>query len=560
MYQESPFAFLKNKFFLDAFLQGCIEPASDRNKFRIDDVQDTELHRYLSRNSHYLSNAIGSYNIPTACRRMCYSIQNSTLSVVSAHQCYCLSKEVRLSQFQTESTTLVDARQCAASNYIAQADNLQYGFQTLNFKQKSDEDLHLRSQYCGSIDSGGVFKCGTGDGNRTSVYGFSDLEYESRSSAPMEDLTLTVFSEVVDQSISTKTIEIYQEIPFVVSYPFCKAPCFLSPNDEAICNCSNSPIWFMIDFGDGSEYESYLFEFRKDGIEFAHYYNSIGTYQLVFQARSSQFKLQSKKLSFQVDEYEKVEIKSLTANASLVETEVEIEVSFYFGINFECFISYGDGTPVEKKVSQLPRFLHPFRHIYLEAGIYSLSVTCRNYEQSRSIGAKVVIQTGLAGLRAPVDSRISSKEVYEHQWDLLQGSHGICKVFIKNTSLIKQSSLPNPSDVGSFFFDRDSNQGVALVSIPPNEKYGLYTVTVVCYNTLTATLPVAVTYLLFEAPVQDIELKFIDNKVYKENEDIPLSLRVDSGSNFLIRWRWKSDKNGYEQANELCDNESCKLK
>ena len=477
------------------------------------------------------------------------------MSTVSSHQCHCLSKQIGLSQFQTESTTLVDARQCAASNYIVQPDKLQYGFQTLNFKQKSDEDLHLRSQYCGSIDSGGVFKCGTGDGSLASVYGFSDLEYESRSFVPKDDMILTVFSEVVNETTLSRTVEVQQEIPVIVSYPFCKAPCFLSSIDKAICNCSNYPIWFMIDFGDGSEYQSYMTEFQKNGIKFAHYYNSTGTYQLTFQARNSSHLLQKIELFFQVDE--RVEIKSLTANVSLFETEAEIGVSFYYGQNFDCAVTYGDGTPSEKHTSLNMRSFNALRRTYRDPGVYDVNLTCSHFTITRSIGFTMTVQEALAGLVAENEAQISFDDVYEHRWYLIRGSDAKCKVFFGSTSLIERSSSPEASDVNSFFFDRETNQGIALIAMPDEEQFGLFTVVVICYNGLSNSPLVAISYLSVDVPIESVRLnRFKEKEFYQVDEDIPLLLNVVGGSNFVMHWYTVNENEDLEGIVELC-KEAC---
>ena len=542
-------------------MQGCYTPQSEANKFKYDQSNHETLHRFSAEDTSFHVMTLGTYEIPQACQRYCFSIYNSTLWAIQSFKCYCLDEEATLKDFKANSNTLASYTSCPASQ-IAFEDHFSYGFASLNFPPQFVENLPLRPHYCGSNEIGGGFRCGSRDQTDTTaaIYGFTNFQSEDISYSTLLKLPLTVFDVVVDVSASY-TVGQFQTVPITFAYPFCHRPCLISENENE-CNCSSRPIWFRMSFGDGHIYSTYRESFAEHGYSFSHYFNKSGNFALTFSVRNSVFEnVSEKKVIFTVIKpIESVELNATGTSLVLFGDALNFIIKPFVGEHFTCNINYGDGSPIKTNFYENIDSVEPLFYRYRELGLYKLTIACSVGSHVRSVMSWVVVQDVVIGLQSDTDSSISYNQVYQHRWSLLQGSHVCCKVFMGSHLLKETSSPPDLSNVenGKFFFDRNTNEGIALIPIPTNENYGTYAVTAACSNTLTVQPEVAVSYISFDTPVKDVVLTFSSGKsFYKVNEKISLSLSIASGTNFLTRWSFGKNSDQSDII-EFCNKAECK--
>ena len=549
--------------FSDPFDQGCYVPNSESNKHGFNEANFISLHRYLTSSTDASVNILGTYNIPSACRRFCYAVKKSTISVIASHKCHCLNSDTELDDFISNTQSLDDEMNCANTLTLF-SNNLQFGFSTLNFASNHEEDLPIRPNYCDSLDNQGIFKCGSNKDNEihARVFGFTDFVVADRSFFNFSEISMKIDNDVVGNNY-IKSVAVYKIFKVSVVYPFCSSPCYLS-DDGGLCLCNNFPLWIQVTFGDGSEFVSYQTSFESTGLQLEHFYNKTGDYTIEFIARIKPGAFQTKKATLRVFlEAEQVIPNYIEAELSTPNQETHVTLAVLLGTEFSCSINYGDETLVEtyhyNDVNEISTLKHRFR----KPGLFTITADCSNLIRSESISSVALIQNIALGLQAPIDNVISHDDVYEHGWKLVQGSHATCKLFFGSRSIEEVSSAPDPNNIGegSFYFDRDANQGNALIPIPDNEQHGIYSVVVVCYNALTQTLPFAISSLAFETPVDAVNLQYSASQPYfEENEGIELSLTVSSGSNFLIYWHWNDVEGGRDDVIEYCFKEECKSK
>ena len=548
--------------FSDPFDQGCYVPNSESNKHGFNEANFISLHRYLTSSTDTNVNILGTYDIPSACRRFCYAVKKSTIFVIASHKCHCLNSDTELDDFVSNTQSLDDEMNCANTPTLF-TNNLQFGFSTLSFVPKHEEDLPIRPNYCDSLDNHGIFKCGSNTENEIQAiaFGFTKYEIVSHVFTTLPTISLYV-KNFQDQEIDETALN--ETVKISVVYPFCSAPCFLS-NDKNKCLCTNYPVWIKLTLGDQSEVETYVTSFDKTGLKFEHYYNETGSYTISLETRNAlagNRKVRRKALQV-YEKPQQVIPQYIEAELSTPNQETHVTLAVLLGTEFSCSINYGDETLEETYHYNDVNKISTLKHRFRKPGLFTITADCSNLIRSESISSVALIQNIALGLQAPIDNVISHDDVYEHGWKLVQGSHATCKLFFGSRSIEEVSSAPDPNNIGegSFYFDRDANQGNALIPIPDNEQHGIYSVVVVCYNALTQTLPFAISSLAFETPVDAVNLQYSASQPYfEENEGIELSLTVSSGSNFLIYWHWNDVEGGRDDVIEYCFKEECKSK
>jgi len=480
--------------------------------------------------------------------------------VVSAYQCHCLDEATKINNFITNTQSFENSQSCS-NPYSLYSDDLQYGFSTLNIKPGYERDLSLPPHYCGSVESGGIYKCGTDDDINplATAYGFTDFIITDQTYFPLNEVTLKIDGELVTTASDySKTIDFNQPILFTIEYPSCQKPCHLSQEGD-ICFCSSIPIAVRISYGDGNEIDFSLATIKMSGLNFSYSYNVSGAFDFHFKARNNLYSAKTNiETKFTVNDASraiKVVPAYIDSNATIWSEDSDIEFLLFQGAEFDCSFDFGDESPLITHTYTSPGSSIELRNLFRETGSFSVSASCSNLMQFGEVSNVFVVQEPIVGLLAPNDESISSEDFYEHKWRLIQGSHATCKVYYDDRLIEESSSPPDPNNIGygSFYFNDVTNEGIAVLPVPNNEQYGFYTIVVACYNAVTRTVPVSVTYLSFEIPVENVRLQYLAEAPYfEESKSIPLSLTIGDGSNFFIYWAWNDVGNeniGYFQSN-----------
>ena len=536
----------------------------EASKFGFDRSKSISLHKYDQTTA--IVGSLGTYEIPSACRRYCYSAKKSSVSVVSNHKCYCLDESTELDQFVAGTQSFQSSRSCANS-YELFTDNLQRGFSTLNLEPGYESDLSVHPHYCGSVEIGGVYKCGTGaDINPlATIYGFTNFRIIDGTFFPLDEIALKINGQSVTAITGySSTIDFNEVINFFVEYPSCQKPCFLS-EDGNTCICTSIPIGITLSFGDGTELHLYLTELDTSGLDIPYSYNQSGTFDFRFTARNNLYLARTDieaRFTVNVDSGAiKVVPAYINSSATALGEDSNFKLTVFQGAEFDCRFNYGDDSP---EGSHSYSTIDPFatvQHRFREAGSYSVTATCSNLEQSGDTSNNILVQEPIVGLLAPVEKSISYEDSYKHEWELIQGSHVTCKVYYGDHFVEERSTAPDPNNVGdgSFYFNDVTNKGIALLPVPSNENFGLYIVVVTCNNAVTTNVPVAITYLSFEIPIDAVQLSYLTDTPYSEESNlIPLSLAVSEGSNFFVSWVWNDIENHNIDQVEYCFEEDCK--
>ena len=482
--------------------------------------------------------------------------------MVAAYQCYCLDKDTELSSFVDTTQSLEDAELCTNS-YNLFSNKFRFGFSSINLAPNANLGLSTPPHYCGPIDNGGLYKCGTiNDTNPSATaYEFKAFNLTDQTFFPLEKLTLKINEENVTEACNIE-LPLFESINFTLQYTSCQKPCSLS-EDGQLCFCWSFPISIKLDFGDGSVNEFYLTSLEKTGLNLTHYYNATGTFDFQFTARNNMYLPSTNiKVKFVIyREPTKVIPLYIESNVTVIGDNSEILLSVFQGEDFLCGMNYDDDTPEVHQHYANETSLTTIKHRFQNVGVFSVTANCSNLEQFGNSSAKMVIQEPVAGLIAPIEKSISFQDVYKHEWRVIQGSHVTCAVYLDNRQINVSLSAPDPNRVGlgSHFFNQNSNKGVALLPVPKNETHGLYAVVVACGNLVTNEIPVAVTYLSFEIPVKTVQFtNLTETPYFEENQAIPLSLTIQSASNFLIYWRFGDVANVDDEVVEYCHKKDCK--
>ena len=546
--------------FSDPFVQGCYSPISESIKHGFDLSKQIPLHNYDSSSSVALG-AVGTYDISAACRRYCYAQIRSLLFVIADYKCYCLSSSARLSDI-SNLQSFRNVQACANFNGFF-SNNLQRGFSTINLVPGFESSLPIPAHFCGSIENDGVCKCGSTDNTNplATLYGFEDFLFLDRSYKQHTGVNLLTYGKV-ELYNTTRPIVLLEIINFTITLNFCSQPFYLSEN-KTLCLSHHLPILIKLKFGDGTEYENYIYSFERSGLPLSHYYNKTGEYEVQLEVRispkhSSGFQKRVIKVNEKVEKF-----IPLYLNVSRVALGADIEVTstVLYGTHLTCTFDYGDNTLREKYYYPDSQAFKTLYHSYKRVGTYTVSMTCSNILSKDTITGQAIVQEVSAGLQVPVDTAISNQNYYEHKWNLLQGFNVVCKLFFGDRLVSKSSSNPNPNSIGSgsYYFNNETNEGVALLPAPDNENHGVFTVLVACVNPVTTILPVAITYLTFEEPIKNIRFQHLTTDPYfEENQPIPLSLTIGDGSNWLMRWHWNKVDDKDVDVIEFCNSDDCK--
>ena len=545
--------------FLEPFTQGCYSLISDPNGY----VQSNfiPLHKNEDSYSAWLG-ALGTYDLPAACRRYCYNVFATLLVIITDYKCHCLAKTNSLSDVQNLQS-FESPQTCANSEYLL-SDNLQRGFSVLNPTPDYEEDLPIPAHYCGSIENGGVYKCGTteaSDDPYATVYGFTNFDFSDRTYQEFKNMNFKIFG-VQGKYDSTRPVALHEPVEFTITIPFCPLPYYLS-DDGTECLSHHIPIWILFTFGDGTEYETYLYSYKNTGMQLLHYYNETGEYEVKLTSRVGPV-IYSGLVRRLVRIYQEVDgffPDYINVSHAVTGEETKAMPLVLQGTEFSCTVDYGDDTLQESYYYANIQEVDTLYHRYRKAGLYTITMECTNDLRSDIITGIAVVQDIAAAIQTTVDTAISYKDFYEHTWSLVQGTHVTCNVYYGDRLLAQSSTVPDSNNIGSgsFLFDDDTNEGIALLPVPNNKKFGLYTVVVTCHNIITTKIPVAISYLTFETPLDNIEFKYLNTDPYFEaNEAISLSLSIGEGSNFFTYWHWPVAQNGVTDAIEYCHDEDCK--
>ncbi|XP_039274067.2 uncharacterized protein LOC120348022 [Styela clava] len=528
----------------DPFYYGCVQIEQN-----ILDVKGSllEIHTETSENS------LGTYNFAQACSIGCLNEKDRSLSAITSGNCYCISGTM-----EDYNIPKVSHWECKSS--------IQDGKISLGkFGISSDNNFH--PDHCGSIQMGGSYKCNKNDSQSvtSSIYASLYDRYQL-TLKPTRKLLEFGFS-IINNQINVSSI--YSHIIFEIQLHLflCKSSMDYPAFDTVDSNCDGVLIDVNYDFNNDVSYD--LREqttIQATNFRLYHYYEQPGEYEItvtISANKQGETFNNTKTLTIR-RKPDTIVLSHLSIPFGNPGEKIKVQPFSLSGEDIRCLWDFKDDTPLEKTSHDsvpIPSAYHKFKNPGVYENVY---VRCNNEISIRHIFATAFIDYPINLLEAEQNVVLNfESESYEHSWRVFGGSNIVCKVKFGNTIIPEKMVDEERNDLSSYFqYDEKTSKGKAILNRTLYYDVGksfvpaTYIVSVMCYNSATDPVPIALTYLIVEREIKNLTAEILGNKKYfLPNEEMIIFVNIKEGQNIQLGWDFDEDPD--KNFVEICGNDNC---